>query len=699
MPVGQHTVIDLLSSSDEENSDDEKGGGNFESSIRREHYSESTALQSPEHLARGADNYCPETRKDTKGSEDKVTTAAASDSSDDENDSVDHYELRSLEFLRNHCWACHLWIDHPGFETDENNDEICFNALHLHPILDIPVCVVCAETIEAVERNQSQERTISGNEEGQTSKGIITRTMEDDERKYKLTTCSACGTLQDDEGDFIRCDMCPRAVCPYCYQQARHSISDSEDQVLSFTEKHTRDMSIPNCICCSSLEIADTSGSNEDISENGNTQKKKGDEQSSHNLPPFLQELRRLTQELFSHLAREVKPNFDDALVELETLETERQQCELNLDDPKYLLETIREELLEEFIKEADEVDEDEIFEIHVQHRYQECYEKWTHHLTRVMDRIAILNDRIKAGYGIEAFAAFQYIETKNDASTGGNGDSDNGEELEPVWKVAADYELTKREKEERLRRKKEQRLAQMSGNNPKYLLEITEDTEELGSTDEDDKSSGDNSDKDEADAFDNGWRNAPLKARKVDIEAALRAEDKRRIEEGKMTLIRCNKNIDKEEIKEWDTGLKSSAMLVKKRAKKRKRLSTRCLSIPSGKGPSITTSASTSRDRHSTIFDVTLGNLDVNTLVGRPKSLKPSGFVLSKNPFICIAEGFDRHLKEHQREGIKFMYKSTFADLGNDNEAKTGGCVLAHSMGLGKFPQFFGIRIDTYKN
>jgi hypothetical protein len=60
---------------------------------------------------------------------------------------------------------------------------------------------------------------------------------------------------------------------------------------------------------------------------------------------------------------------------------------------------------------------------------------------------------------------------------------------------------------------------------------------------------------------------------------------------------------------------------------------------------------------------------------------------VLSKNPLICIPEEFDRNLKEHQKEGIKFMYKNTFADLAGEEEANIGGCILAHSMGLGKFP------------
>ncbi len=678
-------VIDLVDSSDDESSDDELGEVvGFYSGFRRERSSGPKPSQSQEHPPEGDHDSLSQTRQDTNESEDNIPVTATSDAGDEDDDSVDHYELRSLEVLRNHCWACHLWVHHPALETDENSDEICFNALHLHPILDVPVCVVCAETIEAVERNQQSERSTSSNE-----KGKIPGTMEDVDKKETSKVCFACGAYEDCEVEFIRCDGCPRLVCPNCYQQARHSIKESEDKILVFTEKKPPAMSVPRCLCCSCLNTNDDNDTNEDIARKGEATKTKGDEEASHALPAFLRELQRLTKELFSPSKREVVQTLDDVLVELETLEAERQQCELNLDDPKHLLETIRVELLEEFSRDADATDDDDnddIFAIHVQNRYQECYEKWHKHLTRVMDRIAIVNDRIKAGYGIEAFAAFRYIKTNNDDDDDGDSiENENGEDSEPLWKVAADHALAKREKEERLKRRREQRLAQKSRDNSTYLLEITEDAEELGSSsDEDGGTSGENNDEDEADAFENGWRNAPLKAQKLDIDAALRAEDKRRIQEGKTSLIRSNKISDKAEIKEWDSGLKSSAMRIRKKTKKRKRELTRTLSVPPEDSPSKAIPVSALGDRLATTS--TFNDPGVNVLVGRPKALTPSSFVLSKHPFICIAEDFDRHLKEHQREGIRFMYKNTFADLANDSGTKSGGCILAHSMGLGKF-------------
>ena len=698
-------MIDLLSSSDEEDNNDEEVGEISVSSILREHYPEMLASQSQEIQLRNGCDSLPKNQMNQNKSDDQYTNHDnASDSVvDDEIESFDHYELRSLGFLRNHCWACHVWIDHPGFESDENKDEICYNALHLHPILGVPTCVVCAETIEAVERKRRLGRIFFDKEEGQSINRTLSRTIEDDGEDNSMA-CNACGKLEDFEGEHIRCDACTRAICPNCFEQAHHFIGGSDGKVLSSSRKGPRPTSIQKCFCCSCLEIDSADDDSNDKVSNNSAQKDKINDQNYLNIPPFLQKLRRLTQKLFSSSNGKTKQSIEDIIEELDMLEAEKQLCESHLDDPTHLLKEIGEELSEELDMDEADIKEDDIFEIRVQHRYQECYEEWTHHQTRLMDRITILGDRLKAEYGIETVAALRYIEASNKVCETDEQDSSEIEykEAEPLYKVAADYELLKRDRDERLKRKKEvKRFAQKRGDDPKYLLEITEDAEDLGSSDEVDTSNGsDVSDDENVDAYDNGWRNAPFKARKKDIEVALRAEDARRIEEGKNTLICSSKNHDMEEIVKWDSGLKSSAMIVKKKSKKRKRLPTRTVSLPDGMSPLRATTASTLRGRKKHVdkenigggnrnvaaFGEPLDNTNINMMVGKPKALERSTFVLSTNPFICIAREFERHLKEHQKEGIKFMYKSTFADLGKDKEANIGGCILAHSMGLGKF-------------
>lgn len=50
----------------------------------------------------------------------------------------------------------------------------------------------------------------------------------------------------------------------------------------------------------------------------------------------------------------------------------------------------------------------------------------------------------------------------------------------------------------------------------------------------------------------------------------------------------------------------------------------------------------------------------------------------------IKVHEKLVKHLKAHQKEGIKFMYDTCFGSIADEVETKSG-CILAHCMGLGK--------------
>ena len=59
----------------------------------------------------------------------------------------------------------------------------------------------------------------------------------------------------------------------------------------------------------------------------------------------------------------------------------------------------------------------------------------------------------------------------------------------------------------------------------------------------------------------------------------------------------------------------------------------------------------------------------------------------------VRLANAIASHLKPHQVEGIKFMWRNTCGDLPMIQtreemlvEKDVGGCILAHMMGLGKF-------------
>ncbi|CAJ1961919.1 unnamed protein product [Cylindrotheca closterium] len=71
------------------------------------------------------------------------------------------------------------------------------------------------------------------------------------------------------------------------------------------------------------------------------------------------------------------------------------------------------------------------------------------------------------------------------------------------------------------------------------------------------------------------------------------------------------------------------------------------------------------------------------------------SDFILTTDPHqdpIQVAEELAKILKPHQKEGIQFIFQNTFHDIAfpkdkltEDIEEKVGGCILAHNMGLGK--------------
>jgi len=784
-------------------------------------------------------------------------------------------QSRSLQFLRNHCWGCHLWIHHPMFSTNtntisttsgtNNNDEICHSALHLHPVLQVPVCIICADDIEAVERERTATAIITHQRRQQKQKEEEEQQQQENQhhqqkqqqkrdeqnnarsnKKQQQQACSACGKLQlgrdenegVDEVDFWAppCTICSRAVCPKCFQQAHHGIvmdmnmnlveqdryrveSGSAPRKTTCTltrnsrqqqRQYNNHNNNPHCICCPC--VLETEDNNKDDTSNKKKKKKQSSDDDGYkkNLPTLLQKLRKVTLELFSErliksssssksssafASHRHRQSLEDALDELQYLETEKLSCESKLENEEDLLDEIREELVGEMdMTELDmDIDEEGDRFLVMEKRVGEAHNEWIDHQTRLLDRIAILEDILKSEYGIEAHAAFLFLRRqdgnnngnrnqakenrKHKKKMGGEESSDDDDIEEPSWKISADKAIEKRIKAERKALKKEERACKDKGkgkgqgpcngyHHPRFDLDITEDAEDaedLGSSEAEndhdkgnDKNDGEESESENSDynevpdSFDLGWRNFPARASKEEIEKARTAEDIRRVEEGKARLIVRRKQADREEIKNWDAGLKSTILRNNngegknddKSKKKRKSLPTKTISLVANYSNSNTnnnngrrsTSAlfqssatrrrtrdeikvkddndASNRSKTATPGDEDENNNDslniIHTIVGRSKrdGFQPSSLVLSKDPLITIDNRLEKHLKQHQKEGINFMFRSSFADLGGgdddhgnnennttkntkakDDQKKTpiGGCILAHSMGLGK--------------
>lgn len=57
-------------------------------------------------------------------------------------------------------------------------------------------------------------------------------------------------------------------------------------------------------------------------------------------------------------------------------------------------------------------------------------------------------------------------------------------------------------------------------------------------------------------------------------------------------------------------------------------------------------------------------------------------------NNILCVDKCIAEKLKQHQIEGVRFLWESCFVSLHNfqNPSENSGGCILAHCMGLGNF-------------
>jgi hypothetical protein len=103
------------------------------------------------------------------------------------------------------CWMCHMDMTHP------------YHAVHEHPALSVPTCHCCHEELEEILRKHRMASN-SGHGHGD----------DDDTTASDSVDCLGCGPARDQAVVFL-CDACPHQFCAECVVRA--AVGDQLDEV------------------------------------------------------------------------------------------------------------------------------------------------------------------------------------------------------------------------------------------------------------------------------------------------------------------------------------------------------------------------------------------------------------------------------------------------------------------------------------
>ena len=103
----------------------------------------------------------------------------------------DNHSFATIDSFKSQCWKCSVKLQLP--------DQFCLYAMHLHPLLKIPICCVCADQVLAVEEDEKQ--------------------------------CSGCARDEDEVETMFLCDSCPKAFCETCVACANGGGEEGMTQV------------------------------------------------------------------------------------------------------------------------------------------------------------------------------------------------------------------------------------------------------------------------------------------------------------------------------------------------------------------------------------------------------------------------------------------------------------------------------------
>jgi hypothetical protein len=594
-----------------------------------------------------------------------------------------------IRTLTNHCWKCAeplcasitkttAAFNHGETATNQANVVHSCYTMHLHPLLQVPVCVVCAEELVALE----QDRLIAENPKDTSDENKIDDDeMDDEDRRSLLDKCVGCCAAADsdddvDDGLRVLCDKCDRAFCKICIAKAHGGGSAGARKFNSVLE--TDPWECP--VCCA---------------------------------PEPLQELAERTKQ-FVQQRDQRRRSVEEIVSDLEFAEEQKRLAIEQLDHEQEKTLELRQEVEKLHRSQANQNNiqkEYEDLEDEVQDAVTIWRQLWINHEVRVSETIGNLLDELSNEHKItpavcyQEFLGQQVIRKRRNESDSNDSDQMSSSTTEEEWIRIAEKEIEKREM---------QRAREKVPHIPTKMEETFEDIEDLGT---DIRSENGSKDEDNAEEVRSGWRFATQRPSKAEYEKALLHEKELNVHVKQ--VVQENADAQAEKIPFVEIVVRTKRKCARKydhadnqalqpsdcastRRQKKRHLAPRNSQSPSSSSSSSPSGDNEKEEKLRLVNDkVKMGLAET---VSQPRRLFKNDFPTKGGLALCstetdvdgsrpvrtvtVASFLVDHLKQHQIDGIRFLWKNCFFDFAhsqNGDPSQIGGAVLAHHMGLGK--------------
>lgn len=341
--------------------------------------------------------------------------------------------MTTMIHLEDHCWVCHVPLRHPRHKALYHNDntttssssssstiipgepEVLWNSMHVHPYLQVPMCVVCVQQIPTT---------------------TTTTTTTDDDNNIMTEVCVGCGIHQDQVDVLYLCDNvnvndknndntnhpCPFAHCQQCILQAHQLLPSTSPAATRLLEELQDSDKLWQCCHCAPP-------------------------------PP----LAHLQDHLRHHIlgAPKIKIPIPLLVGELQGLEAEKLRCEQVLEDPQQEEEDhVRQEIYQELLAALShkEEEEDDLLDQVVEDEMLLWKESWQDHEARIADTICMLQDCLgEHGFQIHEYYRDQISISAAAAAATANTTTTTMDDSEPTWKQEADKVVDERIAQDRM--------------------------------------------------------------------------------------------------------------------------------------------------------------------------------------------------------------------------------------------------------